>query len=292
MNKSSNPNLLVKSLRDVLTNRFSEGELRTLCVDMNIEYENLPGSRKADLSMELVAHCVRHQTIPKLIGTILCSRPDVFSSFFPESIDSLTERARSIPFEALDTDIYFLDVERCAMTRYYIDWTENANNIDIIALSMQAIFENWGDKRLINWLMGGKNFRILTLSPGSASAEIRGKEEGIPLPRKIVTQMERLKSICERTQEQIVSKKKRCLGSLEVWSYDGIPYFAYFGTEREIVIGLYYTQEMGLQSESFLVDVKSPLYRNFQCHFNTLWDRRDGSKLVCRISESESYFMD
>jgi hypothetical protein len=107
-----------------------------------------------------------------------------------------------------------------------------------------------------------------------------------------------LKCIYERAQQRIADEGKKPSGSLEVRFYDGIPYFAYFGTEREIVLGLYYAQKKGLQSEVFLVNVKSPVYKDFQRHFRSLWDGRDKDsmsleeRLVCVISASNSYFID
>lgn len=47
-------------LRQILTDTFNLSELRTLCFDMGIEFENLYGEGKADKARELVAFCVRH----------------------------------------------------------------------------------------------------------------------------------------------------------------------------------------------------------------------------------------
>lgn len=35
-------------LRQLLDERFCDGELRTLCFDLNVDYDDLPGSGKAD----------------------------------------------------------------------------------------------------------------------------------------------------------------------------------------------------------------------------------------------------
>jgi Domain of unknown function (DUF5919) len=210
---------------------------------LQIDYESIPGSGKAAKAREVVVYCKRRDIIPLLVSKVLGYRPDVMSDLLTEGVFSPIEDTDGIPFVALDTDIYFFDIYRCEMTRYYIRWTEAARRIDIITQSMQTILENYGDDRLMEWIMGGKKFRVLVLSPGSAAAKIRGKEEEIPLPNKIVTQIETLQRIYKRARKQIVDKGRKCSGSLEVRLYDGIPYFAYFGTEREIVIGLYYAQE-------------------------------------------------
>ncbi len=64
-------------LREVLATRFNEGELRTLCFDLGIDYDNLPGAGKADTARELVGYCERHNQVAALVehGTRL--RPDI-----------------------------------------------------------------------------------------------------------------------------------------------------------------------------------------------------------------------
>ena len=65
------------ALRQVLVSRFDEGELRTLCFDMGICYDDLPGQGRADRARELVAYLERRGRIPELgtVGQRL--RPDV-----------------------------------------------------------------------------------------------------------------------------------------------------------------------------------------------------------------------
>jgi hypothetical protein len=41
-------------LRELLTTRFNEGELRTFCFDLGIDYDDLPGAGKAGRARELV----------------------------------------------------------------------------------------------------------------------------------------------------------------------------------------------------------------------------------------------
>ena len=59
-----NANLI--RLRQTLTDHFDEGELRTLCFDLRIDYASLPGEGKADKARELVAYCERHGRIVEL----------------------------------------------------------------------------------------------------------------------------------------------------------------------------------------------------------------------------------
>src|SRR4029453_7991392 len=64
-------------LREILSDRFDESELKTLCFDLDISYENLPGSSKADRARELVAYCERHACTRTLIQTGAQLRPDI-----------------------------------------------------------------------------------------------------------------------------------------------------------------------------------------------------------------------
>lgn len=54
-------------LRRVLTTRFDEGEIRTLCFELGIDYHDLPGEGKANKARELVAYLERHGRIAELV---------------------------------------------------------------------------------------------------------------------------------------------------------------------------------------------------------------------------------
>jgi hypothetical protein len=56
---------------------MSEGELRTLCADLGVDYESLPPGGKADKARELVAYCERHGRVAELIALVRKVRPDV-----------------------------------------------------------------------------------------------------------------------------------------------------------------------------------------------------------------------
>ena len=64
-------------LRQLLAERFSEGELRTLCFDLGIEYDDLPGEGRADRARELVAYLERRDRISDLKEIGERMRPDV-----------------------------------------------------------------------------------------------------------------------------------------------------------------------------------------------------------------------
>lgn len=54
-------------LREMLTHLLTAGELRTLCFDLGVDYENIAGETKADTARELITYLHRRQRIPDLI---------------------------------------------------------------------------------------------------------------------------------------------------------------------------------------------------------------------------------
>jgi len=64
-------------LRKILTERFSEDELRTLCFDLHVDYENLPGEGKAAKARELLAFLERYDRIGELVRMGQQMRKDI-----------------------------------------------------------------------------------------------------------------------------------------------------------------------------------------------------------------------
>ena len=55
-------------LRENLVEYFSKEELRTFCVDLQVDYEELPGEGTQAKARELIAYFDRRERIPELIG--------------------------------------------------------------------------------------------------------------------------------------------------------------------------------------------------------------------------------
>ncbi len=62
-------------LRQNLVEYYSDEELRTLCFDLGVDYDNLPGRAKADKARELLSDLDRHDRIPDLIQLGEAQRP-------------------------------------------------------------------------------------------------------------------------------------------------------------------------------------------------------------------------
>lgn len=69
---------LEAQMRDLLVKRFNEPELANLCYDLNVSYDELPGTTLSDKARELVAYCVRREWLDLLIGRCNILRPNMF----------------------------------------------------------------------------------------------------------------------------------------------------------------------------------------------------------------------
>jgi hypothetical protein len=57
--------------REMLIKYFNEAELRTLCFELNVEYEDLGGASRSGKALELVMYCERHGLTSKLEAALL-----------------------------------------------------------------------------------------------------------------------------------------------------------------------------------------------------------------------------
>ncbi len=65
------------SLRQTLEDRLSDDDLRTLCFNLGVDYEDLPGQRKSIKIQELLMYFVRRKNISDLIEVGRRQRPDI-----------------------------------------------------------------------------------------------------------------------------------------------------------------------------------------------------------------------
>lgn len=65
----------LKTLRDALDNGYSDSELRDLCLELNLDYEDLPGDGQAAKARELVLFCKRRGLLAALVERVMRDRP-------------------------------------------------------------------------------------------------------------------------------------------------------------------------------------------------------------------------
>ncbi len=66
-------------LHQILSTLFNESELRDLCFNLGIDYENLPGVSKPDKARELVVYFQRRDQLANLISVCQKLRPNAFA---------------------------------------------------------------------------------------------------------------------------------------------------------------------------------------------------------------------
>lgn len=76
-------------LRRILTLLFDEEELRTLCFDLNVDYDSLRGEGKAAKARELVALAERLGQLDLLEAAVRRERPDLDTAYSPERVQQL-----------------------------------------------------------------------------------------------------------------------------------------------------------------------------------------------------------
>jgi hypothetical protein len=65
-----------RELRLLLESRFNDDELRTLCFDLGVDYENIPGETKAAKAMAIIAYFERMHRSEELMRCVRDLRPD------------------------------------------------------------------------------------------------------------------------------------------------------------------------------------------------------------------------
>ncbi|MCL4261641.1 MAG: WD40 repeat domain-containing protein [Anaerolineae bacterium] len=74
---STTPQIETQKLLAILRDAFSENELRDLCFELRIDYEDLPPGGKPDKARELVQRCERERRLPELLEAVLRERPHI-----------------------------------------------------------------------------------------------------------------------------------------------------------------------------------------------------------------------
>jgi len=86
---------LLAKLRQILATRFDDGELHTLCFDLGVDYENLPGAGKRNKARELVGYFNRRNSVFELVEAIGKQRSDISSDSVFQEIERVLLDLRS-----------------------------------------------------------------------------------------------------------------------------------------------------------------------------------------------------
>lgn len=84
----------------IIVDNFNEQELRDLCFELRIDYDNLPFPGKASKARELIGYCIRHGRYEELFTKVREERPHLFSQ--EETEDD--ENVQDIPADEKSED--------------------------------------------------------------------------------------------------------------------------------------------------------------------------------------------
>ncbi len=94
MSSTKTPKEIQRTLRETIVHHFNEQELRTLCFDMDVDYESLSAQGKEDKVRELVALFERRCHIPELVQQCRELRPKVS---WPEEVPGVEPAPPELP---------------------------------------------------------------------------------------------------------------------------------------------------------------------------------------------------
>lgn len=88
---AENPKIQPYTLRQVLTDYFSEEEFKNLCHDLDVDHENLPAQGKAGKARELVRLLQRMQRLDALVAAVQRQRPHLTVNYSPDRVKELKQ---------------------------------------------------------------------------------------------------------------------------------------------------------------------------------------------------------
>lgn len=96
------------NLYNLITRYFNVEELHTLCFDLNVEFEDLPGEGRSVKARELVYYLDRQQRIPELVKRLEEVRPTVqWPVFYPVDDGAKAPFKGMDFFDEKDADLFF-----------------------------------------------------------------------------------------------------------------------------------------------------------------------------------------
>ena len=73
------PEVNQQTLWKALSEGYNESELRDLCFELSIDYEDLPGDTKSAKARELVLYAKRHSLTVQLVEQVMLGRPHLLA---------------------------------------------------------------------------------------------------------------------------------------------------------------------------------------------------------------------
>jgi hypothetical protein len=150
---------------------------------------------------------------------------------------------------------------------------EDAKEIRAAGLSLNMLFQQHADRRLLDQITKGSSLKCLFLDPDGDAIKTREREEG-HTPGHLTTLTQLNMKIVRRIQERLPSN---AIDRLEIRLYDETIRFNITLIDHSLcIVQPYLPDARGGDSPTFLVRKQTPdvgLYRIFEQVFNSLWNQ-------------------
>lgn len=150
---------------------FDDNELRTLCFELAIDYDSLPGQGKSAKARELVAHCNRHGRVGELVNQCQRARPGSDWPVEPDGPIRVTvqERAslpkkwsKSLAGEVRDVTLRQETENRTLLSFKVIGYDSEDKQLSPVRVEMRGI-------KIVGSVEEGDWVEVRRASPGSTS---------------------------------------------------------------------------------------------------------------------------
>jgi hypothetical protein len=131
---TGDPPLDLPRLRDQIRALFSDSELRDLCLDLGIDYEELPGAAKSDKVRELVQYMERRDRLDDLMRRVIDLRPHVGLN-----VQRLAERVAAADADERRSLRSLMDQFR-RYNEQMVEWKELHNRLNVLL----NVFDSFG----------------------------------------------------------------------------------------------------------------------------------------------------
>lgn len=134
------------------------------------------------------------------------------------------------------------------------------------------------EERLAKRLYEGCSVRILFLDPRTDLIERLASEEG-QTSKQLLGDIATSLGICQRLHDEIQHRNLPHSATLSVNVFNEMPYFAYHKVEEQVIVGFYFSSNVGHASAAFeVVDPQTKEF--FGQHFNSIMVRSNVTYIV------------
>jgi len=186
-------------LRQTIVEYFNAGEMRTLCFDLGVDYDDLPGQGKANKARELISYLQRRDRLPELMRMVKQLRPNI-------SWEDGPRRIREAPRPAQGAAPEQLRAETESLRRQLVEETENLRLIEErqaqyvmeVDIPLQLVKQAQAQRKKVAALQA----RIASLQPAYSEPESESPTATRARQDSLRAQLERAEKVLRVCEEQ------------------------------------------------------------------------------------------